>query len=431
MNNADKNRRSFSVQGLFVLRRDSHTPAVRTGGVLGWLVAAALDANTPLSSAMDGTREERLYVCQNWRGDVVKLISAAGGGRQVEGARYSSYGVPWGIALRDIDGDGDVDTDDSDFMLAWSGVSYDVRGDFDLDGDVDMDDEIIFHADSTPGLGWGNLSNLASRKGYAGYEHDGNFDTLAHVRHRVYETERGRWTRRDPAGFVDGPNLYGYVGGNPITDLKATHLNGSVLRRSTSPHSLARGWPPPNPPLNPQILPGPVDLPLHAPHVLPPVGFPPPSWSFADEVSLCNYVQPYLSNGDLGGVICYEGRKIGCYWPQSSYSHSAFPGGSIVGTCVREHEHEHFDSVDCSNCVAGYVCRPRTILKPGVPSGPYMAAEECGAYRAETACYSRMIGNCGAFQECRDNVIDEWDFACQQETHFCGTPGINCPAPPR
>ncbi len=175
------------------------------------------DANTALSSAMDGTREERLYHLQNWRGDVVRLISAASGGRQAEGARFSSYGVPWGIALRDIDGDGDVDTDDSDFMLAWSGVSYDARGDFDLDGDVDSSDETIFNGNSDPALGWGSLSNFASRKGYAGYEHDGNFDVLAHVRNRVYATDLGRWTRRDPAGFVDGVNAYSYLGDGPIT----------------------------------------------------------------------------------------------------------------------------------------------------------------------------------------------------------------------
>jgi len=35
------------------------------------------------------------------------------------------------------------------------------------------------------------------------------------VRHRVYVPEMGRWTRRDPIGYVDGVGLYEYVGGAP------------------------------------------------------------------------------------------------------------------------------------------------------------------------------------------------------------------------
>jgi len=36
------------------------------------------------------------------------------------------------------------------------------------------------------------------------------------VRHRAYDPELGRWTRRDPIGYVDGMGLYQYVRGNPI-----------------------------------------------------------------------------------------------------------------------------------------------------------------------------------------------------------------------
>jgi hypothetical protein len=37
-----------------------------------------------------------------------------------------------------------------------------------------------------------------------------------HVRHRVYLADLGRWTRRDPAGYVDGMNVYAYVGAMPV-----------------------------------------------------------------------------------------------------------------------------------------------------------------------------------------------------------------------
>lgn len=40
--------------------------------------------------------------------------------------------------------------------------------------------------------------------------------TTADVCGRVYEATTGRWLTRDPAGFVDGPNLYQYVQSNPL-----------------------------------------------------------------------------------------------------------------------------------------------------------------------------------------------------------------------
>jgi len=36
------------------------------------------------------------------------------------------------------------------------------------------------------------------------------------VRHRVYVPEIGRWTRRDPIGYVDGVGLYEYVGATAL-----------------------------------------------------------------------------------------------------------------------------------------------------------------------------------------------------------------------
>ncbi len=92
----------------------------------------------------------------------------------------------------------------------------DVRADFDLDGDVDSDDETLANS-NTATTGWNALSTTANgnRVGYAGYQHDYNLD-LNHVRNRVYSAELGRWTRRDPLGYVDGMGLYEYVGSRPM-----------------------------------------------------------------------------------------------------------------------------------------------------------------------------------------------------------------------
>jgi len=34
--------------------------------------------------------------------------------------------------------------------------------------------------------------------------------------HRHYDPSLGRYTQPDPLGFVDGPSVYGYAGGNPL-----------------------------------------------------------------------------------------------------------------------------------------------------------------------------------------------------------------------
>jgi RHS repeat-associated protein len=40
---------------------------------------------------------------------------------------------------------------------------------------------------------------------------------LTHFRHRWLHTTLGRWTSRDPMGYVDGASLFGYVKHNPTT----------------------------------------------------------------------------------------------------------------------------------------------------------------------------------------------------------------------
>jgi len=51
---------------------------------------------------------------------------------------------------------------------------------------------------------------------FAGYFYD-NETGLYHVRHRIYSPTLQRWLQRDPAGYVDGANLYEYVLSNPVS----------------------------------------------------------------------------------------------------------------------------------------------------------------------------------------------------------------------
>jgi hypothetical protein len=65
------------------------------------------DATNGWAGAADGTLEERVYYCQNWRADVVALIDSAGA--MLEWVKYSAYGVPFGLPVGDADSDGDCD----------------------------------------------------------------------------------------------------------------------------------------------------------------------------------------------------------------------------------------------------------------------------------------------------------------------------------
>lgn len=58
-------------------------------------------------------------------------------------------------------------------------------------------------------------SALANPYGYTGRRYDAE-SALYHYRNRMYSPALGRFLTRDPAGYIDGLNLYQYVLGNPL-----------------------------------------------------------------------------------------------------------------------------------------------------------------------------------------------------------------------
>ena len=64
--------------------------------------------------------------------------------------------------------------------------------------------------------------------GYAGYfAHE--VSALDFTEHRAYDPSDTRWLNRDPIGELGGINLYAYVNGNPISDIRRANLDCKAL----------------------------------------------------------------------------------------------------------------------------------------------------------------------------------------------------------
>ena len=160
------------------------------------------------------TEDQRWYVLQNWRQDVAVIIDEAA--VQRERVFFSPYSRVFGMVAGDTGFAGDYGAGDSSAISGWS-TAYRAYADppakEDLDGTIDNTDAGYT---TNAQLGWDALSRDGSTIGYAGYVQDDFIPTLNHVRHRALKTDLGRWVQRDPAGYVDGANLYEYVRSQPI-----------------------------------------------------------------------------------------------------------------------------------------------------------------------------------------------------------------------
>ena len=182
-----------------------------SGSYIDEVILRDRDDSNGWSGAADGTLEERIYYCQNWRSDVSAIVNDAG--EMVEWAKYSSYGVPFGLPAADTDADGDCDTTDLNQINTWISSGYDVRGDIDLDGDVDISD--LTKASSGPNgetLGRRVLSryDVASRTGFAGLQIDGNLQNLHYERTNALHTSLRRLSRslNDDCSSGDAESFY-------------------------------------------------------------------------------------------------------------------------------------------------------------------------------------------------------------------------------
>jgi RHS repeat-associated protein len=85
--------------------------------------------------------------------------------------------------------------------------------------------------------------------------------------HRSYDPTVGRYTQPDPLGFVDGPSVYGYAGGSPLSNFDPDGLQ-YFSPRPVLP--LPSPWAGPKPaPVPPLPMPRP-DVSIEIPEVWPP-----------------------------------------------------------------------------------------------------------------------------------------------------------------
>jgi len=182
------------------------------------------DNSSGWNSSSDSVLEERRYYIQNWRADVVAMLSDTK--TAIERVKYSAYGVPFNLPMGDTDCDGDTDTTDVNQINTWIGLVYNVLDDTDLDGDIDLTDKNNANAAKiTTGHGLLSYSGFQNRIGYAGYQ---AAPALAgnkwHVRNRFFNSEIGRWNTRDPIEYADGLGLYQYVQSKPSVEVDANGL---------------------------------------------------------------------------------------------------------------------------------------------------------------------------------------------------------------
>lgn len=189
------------------------------------------------------TMAGRFYYLQNRRADTCAMTDDSG--LVLRNFRYSAYGSRTEVDGGDYNRDGSSDIFDYLDVLDDKGNNV-MRADINRDGsltnaDVTAISDLI---DSDDDLLGGSTRNL-----YAGYENDPSleepavssggdsalvaWESMYHVRYRVYSTELGRWTRRDPLGYVDGMNLYEYCRSDAVALLDPLGL--SSLRQVISP----------------------------------------------------------------------------------------------------------------------------------------------------------------------------------------------------
>jgi len=129
---------------------------------------------------------------------------------------WSQYRLPTGITIYALQ---DAAFNVTSLMREDAGGVWQVvqRHVLDPYGDTPFGDPTGYH-----NADWSIVSESGAPVQHWRYLHHGGFKTtdgLYHFRHRSYDPYAGKWLQRDPAGYIDGLNLYEYVGSNPVNNV--------------------------------------------------------------------------------------------------------------------------------------------------------------------------------------------------------------------
>jgi len=165
---------------------------------------------------------------------------AASNGHLEEAYVYDTYGqaVIYAWPVGDYDRDGEVTTSDQNAIAALD-EEWEPLGDINIDGVVDEDDlnvgtlaqtaeAITYSALDNPFMFTGRLTDTINDLDVYYVVNDATgFRRLQDNRTRTYDPKHGRWLQRDAMGYIDGMNLYEYVGSRPTNRVDPFATYGS------------------------------------------------------------------------------------------------------------------------------------------------------------------------------------------------------------
>jgi RHS repeat-associated protein len=220
-------------------------------------------------------------------------------------------------------------------------------------------------------------SSIGNRYTYTGREWDGTVG-LYHFRARWMSGLTGRFLTRDPMKYTGSPwDLYEFLNSRPTSSTDPSGHSGgapgSGYRRCCGTALVD---------IRTECCDGGTVVPHRSCE------------------SCCQVILPSVINSpriDFGFIVCCDGRWCACdtrdTWGHILNTRSR----EIIATCVNRHEQSHF----------GDDPRPCECNKP-VFRGQSRRDEndwnKCRGYHTEYACLGRLIGLCGADENCRRDV---------------------------
>jgi len=183
---------------------------------------------------------------------------------------------------------------------------------------------------------------------------------------RILDSELGRWTRRDPLGYVDGMGMYGYGKGRAVSRQDPTGLRSlNVSGACAATDSCGGGVDPP-----------------------------------CDQTECCRQAKSYFEaqsggRGPLVAAVCCNGAKSVCVFT----GHPQWPTDPSISThwesCANTCEPLHFPNMTCATAPAN------SCFWPPDPHPQAPLSNPCSEYVVNNCFYLCVLAHCcGRTDDC-------------------------------